>query len=168
MEILEILVGIHERRLVEILTGIRRHRLVEALKSIGWHPVHSSENSVRIFKQSEYADLIGVCNIERYYSEGVFYEGQFAIRGPNGEYIVKYKKSGISSVPEALLWLIRWCAGTGEAYLSNETNIKEIRDVFRKYRKPETKKSLGRELNPQPTHYKCVALPLSHRGIREK
>lgn len=115
---------------------------LEDLESLGWHLVYKSKNSIRIFKQSEEADLIGVSKIEKCFSENpyeIFYIGQFMIRSLNGEYILKYRKK-MKEKSEVLLWLTRRCFGTAEAYLSNQTNIKEIKEVFKKYGKPEIKK----------------------------
>lgn len=96
-------------------------------------PQGEVEDSSSIFKAFKYSDEVDLCAVCEIFKTRKKYKLVFRINDLLGEPIVKKSREGQKD--EIFRWLMRCTFGDSAAYLSGHTNIKEIKEVRKKYRK---------------------------------
>lgn len=130
--------------------GLRKKIAVyeEHLLENGWSvmPCGEVDNSSSVFKVFKYSNEVDLCTTCEILKENRSYQLVFEIKDILRKFILQRTRR--SQKNEIFRWLMRCTFGDSAAYLSGHTNIKEIKEIYKKY---EKNKSLRGGSNSRPT-----------------
>ncbi len=106
---------------------------ISQLEIIGWRLMQNDSHCTKMYKLSKETHIEGFCGVEKKDNK---YAVFIIIQDPYGRSLYRAKREDLTEREhEAASYLKLLAAGIGEAYLSRQTNIKEIREVYDKYKR---------------------------------